>query len=665
MVAGQEVTWGPGRKEAVIEEIDYELQFALGTRQALMAQFQQWLEDYRAPAKQPVKTFPFEGASNYILPVTAIDVDQLFAKFLQTIHAPSNLWSISPYNEKWLKAAKPLQDFLEWLDGAVLKMYNVDKRVLMDMTKLGTGIYKHGWNFEAKTTHRYTPTGQVERIVARRGVPFVDHVKLDNFILPTSATAHQADQQGGAKWIAERIRVHPDTLRWMAKSVSPLLPALKDADVEFVIDFEERSQTQHDAKVHDLDYVHKGVAPKNVDPAITDAPGEARSALGGAPILREIELFEVHARYATRGGAQDDIILLYHQPTRTILRAVYNYYLHGQRPYEVVRYFPSEGFWGIGVCEQKEMFQRVQSELMNLQLDNVLLANSRMIAVKQGASLMPGDPVFPGRVIVTEGDPRAEMASFQMGDIYSSLPNTFSQFNELGRVRTGVGDLQMGNLEGLPGRTPATSILTLLQEGNRRPDLTLKDIRYEGLSTIGMRLIQYLQQFGASPVDVGGGTAMRVMQDVLGMPEGVFAKEALQMPMTDPATGLTVNITATSGGSNKEVDRQQSLAMFQLAMQAAPQFIQLAATAQQAQGTPVGAVAQMASNGLAELFRRVLEKHDERDIEAILPAVPPAQPAQPPAPGAVPLPGPNGGAGAPAGNPGLAGAGVGLGTPLG
>lgn len=630
-----------------------------------MAQFRQWLEDYRAPAKQPVKTFPFEGASNYILPVTAIDVDQLFAKFLQTIHAPSNLWTISPYNEKWVKAAKPLQDFLEWLDGSVLKMYNVDKRVLMDMTKLGTGIYKHGWNYESKMTHRYTPTGEVERVLSRRGTPFVDHVKLDNFVMPTSATAHQPDQQGGAKWVAERIRVHPDTLRWMAKSVSPLLPALSEKDVEFVIDFEERSQTQYDAKVHDLDYVQKGVAPRNVDPALTDAPGEARSALGGAVILREIELFEIHARVATQGRTQDDVILLYHQPTRTLLRGVYNYYLHGQRPYEVVRYFPAEGFWGIGVCEQKEMFQKVQSELMNFQLDNVLLANSRMIAVKQGASLMPGDPVFPGRVVVTEGDPRAEMQSFQMGDIYTSLPATFSQFNELGRVRTGIGDLQTGNMEGLPGRTPATSILTLLQEGNRRPDLTLKDIRYEGLSTIGMRLLQYIQQFGASPVDVGGQHVMRVMQDVLGMPEGMFAQEALTMPMTDPSTGIIVNITATSGGSNKEVDRQQSLAMFQLAMQAAPQFIQLAATAQQAAGTPVGQVAAMASAGLAELFRRVLEKHDERDIEAILPTMAPQQPAQPVLPGPVPVPGPGGGNGAAGGVPGLAGAGVGVGAPLG
>ena len=205
----------------------------------------------------------------------------------------------------------------------------------------------------------------------------------------------------------------------------------------------------------------------------------------------------------------------------------------------------------------------------------------------------------------------------------------------------------------------------MLQEGNRRPDLTLKDIRYEGLSTVGLRILQYLQQFGASPVDVGGQKVMQVMQDVLGMPEGRFAVDALQMPMADPATGVVVNITATTGGSNKEVDRQQALAMFQLAMQAAPQFIQLAQMAMQGAGTPVGQVAAMASSGLYELFRRVLEKHDERDIEAILPTIPPGQPTQPAAPAPLPVPGAGGGAGAPAGDGGLAGAGVGLGMGMG
>src|SRR5256886_12755857 len=74
----------------------------------------------------------------------------------------------------------------------------------------------------------------------------------------------------------------------------------------------------------------------------------------------------------------------------------------------------------------------------------------------------------------------------------------------MGERRTGISDIQLGNLQALPGRTPATTMLSLLQEGSRRPDLTLKDMRYEGLSHVGLRLLQLCQQFVSSPVDVGG-----------------------------------------------------------------------------------------------------------------------------------------------------------------
>src|SRR5439155_15285114 len=69
---------------------------------------------------------------------------------LQTIHAPENLWTLEALNENWLPAQKPLQDFLQWLDYTLLKMWNVNKRVFLEMVKLGTGIYKAGWLYEKR-----------------------------------------------------------------------------------------------------------------------------------------------------------------------------------------------------------------------------------------------------------------------------------------------------------------------------------------------------------------------------------------------------------------------------------------------------------------------------------------------------------------------------------
>ena len=93
-MADKRIKWGAGREEAFKAWIDTELSAALSSRASLERRWTEWLAQYRAPATQPTKHFPFEGASNYVLPVTAIDVDQMYAKFVQTIHAPANLWTI-------------------------------------------------------------------------------------------------------------------------------------------------------------------------------------------------------------------------------------------------------------------------------------------------------------------------------------------------------------------------------------------------------------------------------------------------------------------------------------------------------------------------------------------------------------------------------------------
>ena len=44
----------------------------------------------------------------------------------------------------------------------------------------------------------------------------------------------------------------------------------------------------------------------------------------------------------------DDIVVWYHEPTRSILRAVYAEAIGTSRPFEKITFFPTEGFYGIG-----------------------------------------------------------------------------------------------------------------------------------------------------------------------------------------------------------------------------------------------------------------------------------------------------------------------------
>jgi hypothetical protein len=89
--------------------------------------------------------------------------------------------------------------------------------------------------------------------------------------------------------------------------------------------------------------------------------------------------------------------------------------------------------------------------------------------------------------------------------------------------------------------------------------------------------------------------------------------------MEDAALGVGVSITATSGSTNKETEKQGFTALLQLAASLYPQFIQAVQLASSTPGTPVGDVALQSAKGLQELFQRLLEQYDVRNPEAILP----------------------------------------------
>ena len=254
----QSVTWGAGRKEEFIRWIDREVRDAQTARVGLDRQHREWLSQYRVSAKQATRSFPYEGAFAYQLPLTAIDVDILYARFMQTVHASDSIWSTSPMNERWQQAAKPLQDFLTVLDQRKLKMYNVNKRVFLETVKLGTGIYKTQWHYERRKVWTVDAAGNRTRVERIDSAPVVDHVKLADFLLPAYSYAIQPDEQGGAPWVAERLRVPLGRLYSMASATDPLLPNIDKATLDFIASFEESENPPADIKLQELDFANRG-----------------------------------------------------------------------------------------------------------------------------------------------------------------------------------------------------------------------------------------------------------------------------------------------------------------------------------------------------------------------------------------------------------------------
>lgn len=598
----ESVVWGTGQKESFVEYVCTDITRALGERSTLEKKWARWLDQYRAPVTTEVKRFPWEGASNRTLPLTAMNADPLIARFVTTLHAPAALWTLQPMNERWVNTSKPMQDYLEYLDINELHMYDVNYRAVLEFVKLGTCIYKTGWSFERRKSLKYNDRGLLERGEEFLSHPFVDHVSLEDFLIPAQSYEIQPDRQGGAPWVAERFYLRQGEFLARAQGSEPFAPDYEPDAVQLVKNFvESGSQTS--------------------GRAMTDTRNRLEDYQPSQ--LRRIELFEVHCRFDTQGtGFVDDVVAVVHLASRTILRAIVNPYRHGKRPYSVARYFRSDGFYGIGECEQSEVFQEMMTQLWNYQMDNVLAVNAPMLGVKLGANIVPGEPIYPLKIWPLD-DPSKDIREIKLSEVYPSLSQFGSIIMGMGERRTGLNDLNTtGNPQSVPGRTPATSLLSMLQEGNRRFDLSLKELR-SALNEVGTRTLQNLQQFMSQPeVNPNAATQLTLIIMALGEPEGSFVAQKLAIPLEDIEAGLGVSVTATSGSVNKEVEKQSFMALVQLQATLGEQYMGLA----QILGNPslqlvAPVVVQTAAQifkGFSELQRRLLEQFDIRNPEDIL-----------------------------------------------
>jgi hypothetical protein len=154
-----------------------------------------------------------------------------------------------------------------------------------------------------------------------------------------------------------------------------------------------------------------------------------------------------------------------------------------------------------------------------------------------------------------------------------------------------------------------------MQEGNKKFDMIMSNLRDGALSNIGKRTLQMLAQRHQQ----GDTKWATLARDTMGTDaEAVIA--VLDMEQAAIEDGLGLEVTATSGTVNKEVNKQNLIGLAQFYGQAGAQLIQL----QQLTGDQQ-AMAQTA-NGLyaggLELMKRLFEAFEIQNPERYLPPTP-------------------------------------------
>lgn len=553
-----------------------EIHQARAERQPLIDDWIKWQKQYWAEPESEVKNWPFQKAANIVIPVTAIAVEAINARMMNTLFSIEPFYSIRPTMPEWIDAAPPTE---RWLQTEVsnpdgVYMYGFLQDALLELTKLGTAVGKSGYAREYRKAVREVSGVEQEYFYEVRNGATLDHVPLANFLIRLGEKDPQV-----AAWVGEEHEFTWAQLKRMSQAGRIDSRALDKVKSNYVM---SHTEAPSDGSEYDT----------ALDKLTLEEP------LWHAVF----HIQEIWCSFDVDGdGIDEEIVIDFHWTTQEILSIRYNWHDDLHRPYRVCPYHTVENrIYGIGVGKQNEQFQDEITTVHRQRLDNATLANMGMLALKKNSGYGPKEPIFPGKMWFM--DDVQDIIPIKLHEVYNSAFANEDVIMRYSEMRTGVNEVLLGMpQEGTPGT--ATGDLARLAEGNKRFDLVLKNVR-EWLGKLGLDLLANYQQFGTRDHH----------WMVLGE-DGAWVEEVLRMPPVLIRRGAIVEVTATNSITNREVEQRQWMALFQLINQHATMVLQLA-----------GAIdpqifAQLAMEAVwtsGEAMHRLLQTFNELDTDKLI-----------------------------------------------
>lgn len=560
--------------------LDQRLRDLITENQSKQQEWKQYEKDYRSRSEGG-KDFPFKGACDDVIPVTAMAVDPIHARLDTGIFKQDPIFRLKALKKSMIPYSDPLEKWIEFNVKNRWNLRSVASPRMLEFCKLGSMVFKTVYDRDITDILTYDKDfNVVKKQINRYAGPRVVGISLDNFLYP-AGYEHVQD----CPIVAERIT----TNFWDLK-------------------VQERS-----SKIANVDEL------KNQQTISKTALQLEREAQANHPDLRmykdDITVYECWFDYDIDGDSLPErMVALYHLETRTFLRLQYNYYFHQRKPYTLIPYTTTNGdLGGLGIGEMVSPFQAAITRWHQMASDNAYLANVRMYIAKKESGIEQVPRLYPGRVFFVD-NPSEDFIPFRAADTY---PSTLAERqNIFGMVekRTGVSDYLTGRESPIIGtRATATSTLALIQEGTKRVEQVLENIR-SGFSEIILFCIYLWIQFGVGEID----------DLVFGDDEiGQKVKEFFDTQISEKNIegSFAIDLTATDAAGSRQAQQQMQLAIIQIMMGYLEKILaagQAALVAQQQLPQYTAMVADVMQAGHS-MFKDLLTKYDIRNPEDYLP----------------------------------------------
>lgn len=370
-------------KERLIQYLDTEIINHNAERSAFNDDLIEWQKDYWAKPVESTNTFPFLGAANIIIPLSAITIEATHARTMTTLFALKQFTTVKAKKSIFTEITKPLEQVLDHELLNNIKVYNPLNDAVLELIKFGTGIVRVGYEKIKRTAVRTLADDTEEEfaVTTKQGAT-VEAVPLSRFLMPF---AHQDPQT--APWCGLQRVSSPYEMRQMEFSGLFREDAYEDIHNHYTTPPLNDDFRQHQQELENKE----PIMPKEI------TWYEIWLAFD---VARKRDLTREYGNDAFPPGGEDrEIVVLYCPEARCLLSVRYNWHEDLRRPFYKEVYFPVEFRWaGIGACKQLDQFQKEITMQHRQRIDNATLANTRMFKVNKMSNYGPNEPIFPGKM---------------------------------------------------------------------------------------------------------------------------------------------------------------------------------------------------------------------------------------------------------------------------
>ena len=569
------------------------------------------LENYEG--KTPPIDWPWPNASNAHVPVTGTHCDAFQARFFNAATAHDQIFLILPKAANDLKPlgvesnafADAMVKISQHIESSELNLKDVMEEVTTIFIKYGDAFVSVGWEHQQIVDMDFDPEGNPvasePRDILDKPVLRVIHPR--NFYMPLADRNIQMTPWVGVDedYDLEEVREKGESGEWYKPQVDALLESLGERTIK--AQKRRAKEEGHYRSMGDGRIMHKDEWELEQDRIlkannVENDPGRVR-------------LTRIWCRLDTdKDGIKEDVILVIHPESKTVLQARWNTALHRSRALVHYYFVMREGTWlSIGAAELLFNIQKILNDVMRDMLNNNQIRNTSVFIAKAGGSVTQKTAIYPSRLLFFN-DPKNDFQVMNLGSGQMSVSvNDLSMLQSWAERRTGISDFNLGRER--TSRTPAATLHALLEEGNERM-VRIVDRMKESMADVWRLVLALYIQKGADDI----------INSVLTEEEAIMVRTVWDaMTPREIMNNLIITPQVSTKTFNRAVQRQESLALFGQMEELYKRLFSISQAYKTTQDPQMQKLLIGMAKGLHTLMRRALITYGEVDHRDLNPDI--------------------------------------------